>query len=268
MGLFALLAAAMFIGCLQGGEEVVMATTTSTYDSGLLDYMLPAFEEKHGIEVMVVPVGTGRALEYGRRGDVDVILVHSPDDEKAFISEGYGIERHCVMYNEFLIVGPPGDPAGIKGKTAVNALRMILNTESTFISRGDDSGTHKKELSLWDAAGGDYNLAPWYMETGTGMGKTLLAASEKEAYTLVDRGTYISMKDSANLDIMVEGDELLKNPYGIIAVNPEKSPNVNGAGAQKLIEWIMSDEGQQMIAVFTTGGEQPFTPLYGECLGD
>lgn len=255
-------------GCIGGDDTVVLATTTSTYDSGLLDYMLPAFEEKHGIEVRVVPVGTGRALEYGRRGDVDVILVHSPADEEIFVSDGYGVKRHCVMYNEFLIVGPPGDPAGVKGKTAINALRGILSTDSLFISRGDDSGTHKKELALWAEAGGYHSIGSWYIETGTGMGKTLLVASEKEAYTLVDRGTYTSMKESVNLEIMVERDELLKNPYGIIAVNPEKGRKANSAEAQKLIEWFMSDEGQQRIADFTTGGEQPFTPLYGECLGE
>jgi tungstate transport system substrate-binding protein len=172
------------------------------------------------------------------------------------------------MYNDFLIVGPAGDPAGVKGGTAANALRRILNRELAFISRGDDSGTHKKELALWAEAGGYHNLGTWYIETGTGMGKTLLVASEKEAYTLVDRATYMSMEESVSLEIMVEGDELLKNQYGIIAINPEKNPNVNGAGAQKLVEWIMSGEGQQMIADFTTGGEQPFMPLYGECLSD
>ncbi len=255
-------------GCLGADDKIVLATTTSTYDSGLLDYMLPAFEENYNIEVVVVPVGTGRALEYGRRGDVDVILIHSPDDEKTFVSRGFGIKRHCVMYNDFLIVGPPSDPAGVKGGPAANSLRRIMSRELTFISRGDESGTHKKELALWAEAGGYHNLGSWYIETGTGMAKTLLVASEKEAYTLVDRGTYMSMEDSVNLEIMVEGDELLKNQYGIIAVNPEKSADVNSAGAQKLVEWIMSDEGQQMIADFTTGGEHPFTPLYGECLGE
>jgi tungstate transport system substrate-binding protein len=268
IGLFLLLIASMFGGCIQEENEIVMATTTSTYDSGLLDYLLPVFEDEYGIEVKVVPVGTGRALEYGRRGDVDVILVHSPEDEKSFVSDGFGTERHCVMYNDFLIVGPKDDPAGIKGKTAIHALRRILNTDSQFISRGDSSGTHKKELALWGIAGGYHNLGSWYVETGTGMGKTLLVASEKEGYTLVDRGTYTSMKKSVNLDILVSGDELLTNPYGIMAVNPETSPGVNNAGAQKLITWIMSDEAQQMIADFTKDGEQLFVPLHGECLGE
>ena len=243
-----------------------MATTTSTYDSGLLDYMLPAFEEKYGIEVQVISVGTGKALEYGRRGDVDIILVHSPEDEIEFVEEGYGTWRHCVMYNEFLIVGPPDDPAEVKGKTAINALRRILNADSTFISRGDDSGTHKKELVLWDAAGGDYYLGSWYVETGTGMGKTLLVASEKGAYTLVDKGTYLSMKENVNLDIMVEGDELLFNPYAIIVVSLEYNPEVNYIGAQQLMGWIMSKEGQKMIGEFTKDGEALFTPLHGECM--
>jgi tungstate transport system substrate-binding protein len=227
--------------------------------------MLPAFEEDHDIEVLVIPVGTGRALEYGRRGDVDLILVHSPADEIEFVERGYGTRRHCVMYNDFLLVGPALDPAEIKGKTAVNALKRIINSDSTFISRGDDSGTHKKELSLWETAGGEYSLNPGYIETGTGMGKTLLVAGEKEGYTLVDRGTYQSMKDSVDLDIMVEGDDLLTNPYGIIATNPGKHPDVNNEGAQKLITWILSNEAQQMIADFTKDGETLFTPLYGEC---
>lgn len=263
---FVLLFVFLSSGCLGGDDTVVLATTTSTYDSGLLDYLLPAFEDEYNIEVVVVPVGTGRALEYGRRGDVDVILVHSPEDEIEFVEEGYGTLRHCVMYNEFLIVGPPGDPAGIKGGAAINSLRRILNRELTFISRGDDSGTHKKELALWEIAGGYQNRGSWYIETGTGMGKTLLVADEMEGYTLVDRGTYMSMKDSVNLEIMVSGDELLKNPYGMIAVSLEENPGVNYRGAQKLIEWFMSGDGQRMIGEFTKDGEQLFVPLHGECM--
>ena len=256
------------IGCIQQKDEIHLATTTSIYDSGLLDYMLPVFEEKNNIEVKILPAGTGKSLEYGRRGDVDLILVHSPPDEKEFVADGYGIERHCIMYNDFVIVGPGDDPSKIKGKTAIDALRRIINTDSVFISRGDDSGTHKKEQVLWSAAGGEYNSNPGYIETGTGMGTTLLVASEKSGYALVDRGTYLSMKNSVNLDIMVEGDELLANPYGIIAVNPVKHSDVNSDSAQELIGWIMSDEAQGMIADFTKDGEVLFKPLHGRCIGE
>ena len=268
--LFVLFFALLLSGCLWQEDAVVMATTTSTYDSGLLDYLLPVFEEKYGIEVMVVPVGTGRALEYGSRGDVDVILVHSPVDEIKFVQEGFGIQRHCGMYNDFLVVGPAEDPAGIKGKTLIRAFRRIINTDSLFISRGDSSEAHKKELLLWVISGAYHSgfEGGWYVETGTEMGTTLLAASEKGGYTLVDRGTYQSMKDSVDLEIMVSGDDHLLNPYGIIAVNPEKSKGVNHEGAQKLISWMMSDEGQNLIEDFTVNGEQLFTPLYGKCLGE
>lgn len=260
------------VGCLQNTGEnhatnsIVLATTTSTYDSGLLDYLLPAFEEQTGIEVKVISVGTGQAIELGRRGDADVILVHAPEDEKRFVSEGYGVERHCVMYNDFVILGPEEDQAGIANDaSAVDALKKIAEAGSTFISRGDNSGTNKKELSLWERAGIE-DKGRGYIETGTGMGQTLLTASEKEAYTISDRATFVSMKDKLDLKILVSGDRLLLNPYGIIAVNPRKNPGVNYEGAETLIRWIGSDEGQKMIKDFTKKDEQLFTPLYNKCM--
>ncbi len=271
--LLVILTVSLLSGCThetvtqQEQGTIILATTTSTYDSGLLDYLFPIFEEKYGIEVKVIPVGTGQAIELGRRGDVDVILVHSPKDEERFVSDGFGVERHCVMYNDFVILGPGEDPAGVKGYTAVDALKKIADTDSIFISRGDGSGTHKKELALWEMTGVE-DMGSWYVETGTGMGQTLLVASEKGGYTLADRGTHTSMKDRLDLFILISGDRLLLNPYGIIAVNPQKNPRVNHAGAEKLIQWITSNEGQALIGGFTKNGEQLFTPLYNECPGD
>jgi len=271
LGPLILLLLALSVGCIQNRDgsqatnSIILATTTSTYDSGLLDYLLPFFEEDTGIEVKVVPVGTGQALELGRRGDADVLLVHSPPDEKRFVSQGYGVERRCVMYNDFVILGAREDPAGIKGLSAADALRKIAGSGSAFLSRGDGSGTHKKELSLWSMTG----IKPtgeWYIETGTGMGQTLLAASERPAYTLSDRATFLSMKERLDLEILVSGDPLLLNPYSIIAVSPRRNPEVNYAGAEALIEWMMSDKGQRLIGSYTRGSEQLFTPLHGRCL--
>ena len=244
-----------------------MATTTSTYDSGLLDYLLPVFEAKYGTEVKVISAGTGQALELGSRGDADVVLVHSPTDEERFVSEGFGVKRHCLMYNDFVLLGPKKDPKGAGNDSIVDALKKISNAGSSFVSRGDGSGTHKKELSLWTWAGID-KKGRWYIETGTGMGQTLITASEKDAYTLSDRGTYISMKDRLNLTILVSGDRLLLNPYSIIAVNPDKNPGVNHEGAQRLIQWMTSEEGQSLIEGFTKNGEKLFTPLYNNCFKD
>jgi len=269
--ILAMLITSLFSACLTTTRQptqkdsIVLATTTSTYDSGLLDYLLPKFEEQTGIEVKVVSVGTGHALELGRRGDSDVILVHSPADEKRFVTEGYGVKRHCVMYNDFVILGPETDTAGIENLSAPKALSQIATTGLTFISRGDDSGTHKKELTLWEAAD-VADRGEGYIEIGAGMGQTLLTASEKQGYTISDRATYVSMKNRLELEVLVSRDSLLLNPYGIIAVNPEKNPGVNDIGAEDLIRWINSDEGQALIGNFTKNGEQLFTPLYDECL--
>jgi tungstate transport system substrate-binding protein len=222
-------------------RTLVLATTTSTYDSGLLDYLLPVFTERSGIVVNVISVGTGQAIELGRRGDADIILVHSPADEEKFISDGYGIERRCVMFNSFMVLGPAEDPASVKDAGVVDALENIAKTESTFVSRGDNSGTHKKELHLWNITHIE-GRGNWYIETGTGMGQTLLTASEKKAYTLSDEATYLSMRNKLGLSVLITDDRLLLNPYSLIAVNPEKNPDINSEGAEKLTLWMVQDE--------------------------
>jgi len=244
-------------------ESIIVQSTTSTQNSGLYDHILPMFQQKTGIQVNVVAVGTGQALENGRRGDGDVLLVHAKPAEEKFVAEGYGVQRHDVMYNDFVIVGPASDPAGVKGMDdAPAALGKIADEEAIFASRGDDSGTHKKEISLWGAAGVDPSEASgtWYRETGSGMGATLNAGIGMDAYVMTDRATWISFGNKANHEILVEGDEALFNQYGIIMVNPEKHPNVNVEAAQTFIDWILSDEGQNAIASFKVEGEQLFTP--------
>jgi tungstate transport system substrate-binding protein len=270
---FLLVALIVSLGCIQQTtptgqvEDIILATTTSTYDSGLLDYLLPAFTKKHEIGVSVIPVGTGQAIELGKRGDVDVILVHSPVDEEMFISEGHGGERRCVMYNSFVILGPTDDPANVKSANVVEGLKKIAKSDSAFISRGDNSGTHKKELYLWNLTNLEI-VGDWYVETGVGMGQTLLVASEKRAYTLSDEATYFSMRDGLSISVLVSGDRLLLNPYSIIIVNPEKNPNINSKEAQKLAVWLVQNEAQELISNFIKDGEQLFTPLYGSCLED
>jgi len=243
--------------------RLVLATTTSTYDSGLLDYLLPKFEESAGLEVEVIAVGTGQALELGRNGDADVLLVHAPAQEKTFMAEGYGLDREAVMYNDFVVVGPEGDPAGISGMTdAATAFARIAAAEATFISRGDDSGTHIKEMAVWEAAGVNPQ-GGWYISAGQGMGAVLTMAEEIEAHTLSDRGTYLSRLDEGyGLRILVEGDPTLFNPYHAMAVNPELHPNVNYEGAQAFIAWITSLETQYQIDAFLHAptGQQLFHP--------
>jgi tungstate transport system substrate-binding protein len=242
-------------------SELILATTTSTMDTGLLDELLPVFERKYGIKVKPVAVGTGEALGMGRRGEADVLLVHAPEAEKEFMAAGYGKVRREVMYNDFIIVGPAADPAGIKGlSSASEAFKKIASKKATFVSRGDDSGTHKKELAIWRKAAiqpGD----DWYSETGQGMGETLRVADQKQAYTLVDRGTYLASRD-LSLILLVEGDSLLLNQYSVIAVNPKKFPQVKYTLAQKLIEFLISEEGQTLIGKFGRDryGQSLFTP--------
>jgi len=245
------------------GESIIVQSTTSTQNSGLYDYLLPMFKEKTGIQVNVVAVGTGQALENGRRGDGDVLLVHAKPAEERFVAERYGVSRQDVMYNDFVIVGPANDPAGVKGmKDAPAALRQIAEKQAIFASRGDDSGTHKKEKSLWKAARVDPTEASgqWYRETGSGMGATLNTGIGMGAYVMTDRATWISFKNKGDHDIVVEGDEKLFNQYGIIMINPEKHPNVNADAAQKFIDWIVSEEGQKAIASFKVDGQQLFYP--------
>lgn len=237
-----------------------MATTTSTENSGLLKSILPAFEKATGYQVHVTPVGTGKALRLGQDGDVDVVLVHAPPAEKKFVAAGYGVNRRHVMYNDFVIVGPANDPARIQGmKDAVKALATIAKDKAIFVSRGDDSGTNKKEKILWKDAG----IKPsgsWYREAGQGMGKVLLMTGEMQGYTLTDRGTWLFMKDKLPLKILVEGDPKLFNPYGVIAVNPGRYPDINYTGAMAFIAWITSPAGQDMIGTYRVNNKQLFIP--------
>jgi len=237
-----------------------LATTTSTENSGLLEYLLPEFERYTGIRVHTIAVGTGKALRMGRDGDVDVVLVHAPEAEQSFVDAGYGLERHDLMYNDFILVGPQDDPAAVKqSKSVSDALARIANNKSIFISRGDDSGTNKKELKLWKNTG----IKPkgnWYREAGQGMGKVLQMAGELSSYTLTDRSTWLAYRSKSTLQLVYQGDPALFNPYGIIAVNPVRFPDINYAGAQALINWVTSPTGQRLIGNYTISGTQSFTP--------
>jgi len=240
-----------------------MATTTSTQNSGLTDYLIPVFEKKTGYKMHVIAVGTGKALRMGREGDVDLILVHALNAEKKFVRNGFGVKRYPVMYNDFVLIGPKQHSKIFNSfKTSEEAFSKIADLKSTFVSRGDDSGTHKKELSLWKTINftPDSKLNSWYLEAGQGMGKVLQMAGEMDAFTLTDRGTWLAYKDKSPLVVLFEGDPSLFNPYGIIAVNPKKYPNVNNAGANAFIEWITSKQGQNMIGKFTINDEVLFTP--------
>ena len=257
---------AMMAGC--GEEEtkpverteLILATTTSTQDSGLLDEWVPMFEEDNPYSVKVIAVGSGAAIEMGRNGECDVMLVHSPAAEEELVAEGYAIDRNAVMHNDFILVGPASDPAGVKSTTtAVDAFTKIATTQSPFISRGDESGTHTKELSIWKAAG----ITPagaWYVESGKGMGDTLRIASEQKAYTLADRGTYLSMADELELEILSEGDPILFNNYHVMNVNPERWPDVNSEGAQAFNDFCISPEAQEFLNEF--GVEEYGEPLF------
>lgn len=262
----ALLAACMGIMPAAAADKniVRLATTTSTANSGLLDYLLPKFEQKCACKVHVISVGTGKALKLGEDGNVDVVLVHARPAEDKFVAAGHGIDRRDVMYNDFVLIGPFNDPAKIKGeKDVLAAMKKISQSQVRFVSRGDDSGTDQMEKSYWKDLGfkpEDYAKAKWYVSAGQGMGEVLMMSGEMRAYTLTDRGTYISYRDKVGLPILVEGDARMFNPYGIIAVNPKKYPDVNYKGATELVQWITSPEGQQLIASFKVGGEQLFVP--------
>ena len=230
--------------------NLLLVSTTSTQDSGLLDVLLPAFTEKTGYNVQLVAVGSGQALKIGEEGNADVILLHSPAAEKEFMANGLGIDRRLVMHNDFVIVGPPSDPAQIRGKTPVEALKEIFESELTFVSRGDESGTHVKELALWENAKLGPGGQDWYLETGQGQGATLSIASEKSGYALTDRGTFLAYKSNMDLEILVEGDPFLLNVYHVLTVNPEKWPNINLEGAKAFSDFITSSEGQKIIGEF------------------
>lgn len=245
---------------------IVVQSTTSTQNSGLFDHILPMFTEETGIEVRVVAVGTGQAIKNAANGDGDVLFVHAKPAEEKFVAEGHGVERFDVMYNDFVIVGPADDPAGVAGMSdAVAALAMIAEAEAPFASRGDDSGTNKAELRLWGQTGVDVSAASggWYRETGSGMGATLNTGTAMGAYIMTDRATWISFGNKGDYQIAVEGDPKMFNQYGIILVNPEKHPNVKADLGQQFVDWVISDEGQAAIADYTVDGQQLFFPNAG-----
>lgn len=241
--------------------NLILATTTSTADTGLLDYLLPIFEQKFNVKIKPIAVGSGEAIAMGQRGEADVLLVHSPAAEQAFMAAGYGSLRKDVMYNDFVIIGPAGDPAGIKGKTPEAALAAIAAAQAPFVTRGDNSGTYNKEVAIWKKAG----IAPagaWYFNVGQGMGEATKIANEKQAYILIDRGTYLSLKKSIKLVILVQGQKDLFNPYGVIVVNKAKFDKVNDVDAKKFADWITSPEGQKLIGRYGVHkyGQRLFTP--------
>jgi tungstate transport system substrate-binding protein len=247
----------------QEEEFITVASTTSTEQSGLFDYLLPLFRAKTGLDVHVVAQGTGQALETGRRGDADVLFVHDTKAEEKFVAEGFAKKRHDVMYNDFVIVGPTADPAGVKGmKDAEAALKKIAESHAPFASRGDDSGTHKAELRLWQMAGVDVasTAGGWYRSTGSGMGPTLNTSAAMDAYALTDRGTWLNFRNRGNLTILVEGDKRLFNQYGVMAVNPKKHPHVKVDNGARFVDWLLSKEGQETIAGYKINGEQLFFP--------
>ncbi len=241
-------------------DRLILATTTSTHDSGLLDAILPSFEAQFGVTVDVVAVGTGQALALGEAGDADVLLVHAREREDAFVDAGYGSARFDVMFNDFVIIGAADDPAEIAGKDATEAFIAIANSEARFVSRGDDSGTHSKELSIWESA----TITPegdWYQAAGQSMGAVIMIANEQQAYTLTDRATYIALATQGlDLVVLVEGDAILNNPYGVIPVSTDANPTVNAQAANLFVQWLLSLETQEMIAAYEVEGQQLFFP--------
>lgn len=264
----AALALALAAPAFAQDKTIVVASTTSTQDSGLFEYLLPIYKQKTGVTVKVISQGTGQALDTGRRGDADVVFVHAKSAEEKFLVEGQGVKRFPVMYNDFVLIGPKSDPAGIKGSKDVGkALATIKDKQADFISRGDKSGTHVAELALWKASGIDIdkdlaskNLGAWYKSIGQGMGAALNTAGAGNGYVLSDRGTWIHFKNKGDLQILVEGDRRMFNQYGVMLVNPEKHPNVKKALGQQFIDWLVSVEGQKVIANYKINGEQLFYP--------
>jgi len=242
-------------------KSLLLVSTTSTQDSGLLDVLLPAFEQQTGYTVQLVATGSGQALKMGEQGNADVILLHSPKAEEKFIANGFGMDRRLVMHNDFVIVGPPEDPAALRTQPEpVSAFEAVFSSAATFVSRGDNSGTHVRELELWEKAGLNPHGQPWYLETGQGQGATLSIASEKGGYALSDRGTFLAYQPNINLEILVEGDPVLLNIYHVLSVNPEKYPHVNAQGAKAFSDFITSPAGQQIIRDY--GVEQYGQPLF------
>jgi tungstate transport system substrate-binding protein len=257
---------AVMLAALAASDEprpITVASTTSTQNSGLFESLLPKFTAETGIEVRVVAVGTGQAIRLATNGDADILLVHHPASERKFVADGLGLARHPVMHNDFVLVGPAADPAGIRGMADVAvALRRIGDSEQVFVSRGDDSGTHKKELELWRAAAFDPRPASgaWYRESGSGMGTTLNTASAMGGYTLTDRASWVSFGNKAGLQLLVEGDTRMHNPYSIIVVNPARHPHVHAVEAQAFADWLTAEGGQQAIAAYRVDGQQLFFP--------
>jgi tungstate transport system substrate-binding protein len=247
-------------GTAQASNDLRIASTTSTEATGLFSYLFPAFETQCHCKVSVIAVGTGKALKLGENGDVDLVFVHSRADEDKFVAQGFGIDRRDVMYNDFVLVGPRNDPAHIREAKAIgDVMKRIVETKQTFMSRGDESGTHKKELQLWKTA----SIQPqgsWYLSAGQGMSEVLMMASERAAYTLSDRSTYTVLEKTIDLDVLYSGDKALHNPYGVIAVNPARFPDINYSTTKQFIEWITSTTGQQLIANFKVNGQQLFFP--------
>jgi tungstate transport system substrate-binding protein len=242
-------------------KTIILATTTSTQDSGLLDVLLPIFEKKAGYFVKTIAVGSGQAMAMGQKGEADVLLVHSPEAERKFIAEGYGISRRLIMHNDYIIVGPSEDPAKIKGvKSSSESFKKVALAKVLFLSRGDNSGTHSKERTIWKAAGINPEGEKWYQQTGLGMGQTLNVAAEKKGYTLADRGTYLALKKNLNLNILVEGDAILLNIYHVIEVTPAKWPKVNAAGGKAFADFMVSKETQDIIKTF--GIDKFRSPLF------
>jgi tungstate transport system substrate-binding protein len=258
------LAAAAALGLslsAQAQKNLILATTTSTQDTGLLDVLIPMFEKKTGYFVKTIAVGSGQAMAMGQKGQADVLLVHSPDAEKQFMADGYGVNRLIVMHNDFVVVGPPADPAGLKSiKVPADAFKKLAATETLFMSRGDKSGTDAKEKGIWKATGINPVGQKWYQETGLGMGQTLNVAAEKKAYTLADRGTYLAMKKTLGMDIVNEGDKALLNVYHVIQVNPAKFPKVNAEGAKAFSDFILAKDTQEFIGKF--GVDKYGSPLF------
>lgn len=253
----------------QASKQVILSTTTSTQDSGLLDVLVPLFEQQTGYHLKPIAVGTGAALKMGEQGEADVLLVHAPSAELDYMQKGYGVRRELAMYNDFVIVGPASDPAGIKGdESALDAMKKIAASKSGFVSRGDDSGTNKLELALWKQAG----ITPggsWYTESGTGMGDTLNIANERQAYTITDRGTYLALKDRLELPILVQGDKVLLNVYHVITVNPKRFKTINVAGGNAFADFLLAPATQKVIGEFGVAkfGQRLFTPCAHDSCG-
>jgi len=255
-------AVASYTPAVAQDRSIVVASTTSTQDSGLFGYLLPLFKAKTNIDVKVIAQGTGQALDTARRGDADVVFVHAKSQEEKFLAEGFGVKRFDVMYNDFVLIGPKSDPAGVKGKDIETALKAIQGKSAPFVSRGDKSGTHSAELALWKQAGIDIaaTKGAWYREIGQGMGAALNTAGAMNGYVLSDRGTWLSFKNRGDLEIVVEGDRRLFNQYGVMLVNPEKFPSVKKEFGQSFVDWLVSAEGQAAIAGYKIDGQQLFFP--------